>query len=128
MRLHHLGFVVASIDAYVSHLLIEKELRRVEDPLQNAHLALYKAFGSVYIELIEPRDETAFTWNFLQKNGSGFHHLCYAIADEAALQAHTQNMVPIRGPIPAPLFDNAMVWFFMNRNRQIVEFVKEPVI
>jgi hypothetical protein len=128
MRLHHLGFVVSSIDSYASNLLLQAELKRVEDPLQKARLALFSAFGSAYIELIEPLDTSAFTWNFLQKTGGGFHHLCYSVADEAAVAHHARHMVPVRGPLPAPLFDNAPVWFFMNRNRQIVEFVKEPVL
>lgn len=128
MRLHHLGFVVSSIDTYASHLLAQAELKRVEDPLQKAHLALFSSYGTAYIELIEPLNEAAFTWNFLHKSGGGFHHLCYAIDSEAELQQYTRDMVPVRGPLPALLFDNAPVWFFMNRNRQIVEFVKEPVL
>lgn len=123
MKIHHLGYLVNSISEYESHLVYQSKIKQVYDPIQKAELALYQTENGPFIELIEPKSEEAFTYQSLRKNGPGFHHLCYQLADSSALEIATERhlWIPIRKSLPAILFDNASVSFFMDRNRQIVE-------
>ncbi len=125
MKLHHIGYVVKDIEQYEKNLLFEKKVIELFDPVQNSKMALYSNFSESYIELIQPMNEQSFTYNFLQKNGSGYHHLCYEINSREELMklAADQKLISIKGPIPAILFDNREVWFYFSRNKQIVEFV-----
>ena len=125
MKLHHIGYVVKDIEQYEKNLLFEKKVIKLFDPVQNSKMALYSNFNESYIELIQPLNEQSFTYNFLQKNGSGYHHLCYEIKSREELMkvAADQKLISIKGPIPAILFGNREVWFYFSRNKQIVEFV-----
>jgi hypothetical protein len=125
MKFHHLGFVVSSIDKYEQNLLFEKKIREVTDPVQKAKLSLYKNYGSSFIELIEPLEESSFTWKALKNNGNMFHHLCYETdrpEDLYDLQ-EKQRWIEILKPVPALLFDSKSVAFYLDRNRQIIEIL-----
>ena len=125
MKLHHIGYVVKDIAQYEKNLIFEKKIKELFDPVQNSNMALYLNFTDSLIELIQPLNEESFTYNFLQKNGSSYHHLCYEISSEPELKelVDSQKLIKVKGPIPAILFDGRMVWFFYSRNKQIVEFV-----
>ena len=125
MKLHHIGYVVNDIVGYENNLLFERKEKEIFDPVQNSHMALYKNFSDSYIELIHPVNEESFTYNFLQKKGSGYHHLCYEVSsiEEMKNIAREQKLILVKGPLPAILFDNREVWFYYSRNKQIVEFV-----
>lgn len=125
MRLHHIGYVVKDIDQYEKGLIIEKKVKELIDPVQNSRMALYSNFSDSFIELIQPLNGEAFTYNFLQKNGGGYHHLCYEVSTREEMKNITgqQKMILVKGPIPAILFDNREVWFYYSRNKQVVEFV-----
>lgn len=125
MRLHHIGYVVKDIDQYEKNLIVEKKVKELFDPVQNSKMALYTNFSDAYIELIQPLNEESFTYNFLQKNGGGYHHLCYEVATREEMKdiVSRQKLIMVKGPIPAILFDNREVWFYYSRNKQVVEFV-----
>jgi len=127
ITLHHTGFIVNDIDAYEKHLFYERKVKDVIDNIQNARLALYENYGSsgVYIELIQPLNNDAFTMNALMKQGNHFNHFCYSVDTMEELQAIAADLrlIPILGPVPAILFDNKMVCFYYGRNRQVVEFL-----
>jgi hypothetical protein len=125
MKFHHLGFVVNNIEKYESHLVFEEKIREAIDPIQKAKLSLYKNFGSSYIELIEPLDECSFTWRALKKNGNMFHHLCYETDywEELFDWQERKRWIEILKPVPALLFDNKSVAFYLDRNKQIIEIL-----
>ena len=125
MKLHHTGFIVADIDQYEKNMLFEEKVGDVMDPIQNGRLALYRNFSNSFIELIQPLNDQAFTYNFLQKNGNAFHHFCYEIESEAELKSIVEKskLILVKGPVPAVLFDNRLVWFYYSRNKQVVEFL-----
>ena len=125
MKLHHIGYVVRDIAQYEKNLIFEEKIKELFDPVQNSNMALYRNFTDSLIELIQPLNEESFTYNFLQKNGSSYHHLCYEVGSESELKdlARDQKLIMVKGPIPAILFDGRTVWFYYSRNKQIVEFV-----
>ena len=75
MKIHHIGYVVKSIEKCRKNLIIEETVKEIYDETQKANLALIKA-QNIFIELIEPVSKESFTYNFLQK-GEGYHHLCF---------------------------------------------------
>ena len=79
MKLHHTGFVVADLAKYAKNHPLGECIAQVEDPLQNAKLAIFKNHSDILTELIQPLGESAFTWNALKKNGNHFHHFCYMV-------------------------------------------------
>lgn len=124
MKLHHTGFIVKDIERFSQNMVGEGLVHIIEDPVQNARLALYKNHSDVYIELIQPLNEQSFTWNFLQKNGEGFHHFCYeATPNEIENIVQQKKLIKILGPVPALLFDNRNVVFYVDRNKMVVEFL-----
>jgi catechol 2,3-dioxygenase-like lactoylglutathione lyase family enzyme len=125
MKLHHIGYIVKSINEYEKNLLFETKINDIIDPVQNARLALYSNFGASFIELIEPLNADAFTYAFLEKNGNAYHHLCYEVANEAEMKAITaqQKYLLFKGPLNAVLFEGKVVYFYYTRNKTIVEFL-----
>ena len=121
MKIHHIGYVVKNIEKYKKNLVIEKILKEVYDKSQNAKLVLIKS-ENIFIELIEPQNENAFTYNFLQKGG-GYHHLCYETTkEEAEYLIKEKKMIKVLNWVYAPLL-NGDVCFAYNRNKEVVEFV-----
>jgi len=125
MKFHHIGYVVNNITEWEKSIIYKSKINDIFDPVQNATLALYKNFDCQYIELIQPLGKEAFTWNFLTKNGEGFHHLCYNINDlnELNMIIKKYKLIPILNPVPALLFNGKYVTFYYSRNKQIIEFV-----
>ena len=125
MKLHHIGYIVNNISEYERNLLFENKIKEIYDPIQNSQMALYNNYGSAYIELIHPMNTNSFTYNFLKKNGHGYHHLCYEVADREEIVKISKDykLITIKGPLPAILFDNREVWFYFTRNKQVIEFV-----
>jgi len=104
--------------------MLREMVSEAEDPEQKARLALYSGHSDAFIELIQPMCDESFTWNFLQKNGEGFHHLCYeATLDEIMKYSVEKKLVKVLGPVPAVLFGNRDVMFYVDRNRMVVEFL-----
>ena len=66
MTLHHIGIVVNDITKYEASMIYEEKVAEVTDPVQQSVLALYKNFGSCYVELIQPLNENSYTMNFLK--------------------------------------------------------------
>jgi len=121
MKIHHIGYVVKSIEKYKKNLIIDEVLKEVYDETQKANLVLIKA-QNIFIELIEPTSKESFTYNFLQKGG-GYHHLCFQTSKEEAEEfIQNKKMIKVLDWVYAPLLDGD-VCFAYNRNKEIVEFV-----
>ena len=127
LKLHHIGFIVDNIEKYERSILYHEKTIQLYDSVQNAILALYSTGGGTSIELIEPQNEQAFTYNFLKKKGNGFHHLCYELPNIEVMNVITtsKRMLKIAGPLPAILFGGRDVFFFYTKNKEIVEFLLE---
>lgn len=125
INFHHIGIVVKSIDQYERQLFFEKKENDLIDELQSARLTLYKNFNNSFIELIEPLNENSPSYNALVKNGNHINHYCYSIDNYLSLTelAQARNWLKVMGPIPAKLFDNKNVVFYLDRNRQLIEFI-----
>ena len=125
MKLHHIGFVVQSIEHYEKQFIHNGKINEVVDIIQNAKIALYNGFGDYYLELIEPLNELSLTWNFLKSNKNSFHHLCYNLDSFDFIKefAEKRKLLHLFGPVNAILFNNKKVVFYYDRNRNIIEFL-----
>ena len=78
MKIHHLGIVVTDVAEALQALgLDETDIREmVYDPIQKNKLHfIYLKKNDLWLELVEPTDETASTHKFAKKFGMGLHHL-----------------------------------------------------
>jgi hypothetical protein len=125
MKLHHIGYIVKSIEDYEKHLFYEEKIVEVFDPVQNANLALYSNFGSSFLELIQPIDNQSFTHGFLEKNGNAYHHVCYEVAsvEEMKMHCEAKKYLLFKGPLQAILFEGKEVYFYYTKNKTIIEFL-----
>ena len=107
-------------------MVFEQKVADVIDPVQQARLTLYTHFaGDSFIELIQPLNESAFTWKSLEKQGNHFNHFCYSVdtLEEVSNFALENKLIPVLGPVKALLFDGKSVAFYYTRNKQIIEFL-----
>lgn len=87
-RLHHIGVVVADLDAAIAayEALGFGKPDRFAIPEQGIRAAFFPlATGSV--ELIQPTDPDGAIGRFMSKRGEGFHHVAYEVEDVDATLA-----------------------------------------
>ena len=123
-KLHHVGYVVENIDLFKTTFPPMNTILSVYDQVQKAKIELLASCSGSYIELIEPTIPSAFTWNYLKKNGQGLHHICYEGYSQLELEGlfFEKKMIKLRGPMPAVLFGKSVI-FAMTRAKCIVEFI-----
>lgn len=88
MRLHHVGIVVADIEAASRRYAILgfRDGEHIEVPEQGIVAIVYPA-GDGYVELIQPTDPEGAIGRYLAKRGEGSHHVAFAVPDIAAALA-----------------------------------------
>ena len=131
MKMHHTGFVVASISD-----VIESFCRSVrgtgwsqtwQDPIQRVRVAfIYPAGpGDPSIELVEPADEKAPVQKFLERGG-GLHHVCYEVHNIAAevAAATSRGLTVIRRPQPAVAFGGRRIAWVLTKEKLLVEYLE----
>lgn len=96
--IHHVGYVVADLDAALADLgrafATTVTHREVMDE-QGVEAVLCEGAGGA-VELISPLDPEGAIARFMDKRGEGFHHVAFAVADiEAALDALAEGGVEL---------------------------------
>ena len=123
--IHHLGIVVKSIDEYMQYSLFKNIKKRVYDSIQHSNIALLETNNDLYLEIIEPIDEKSTTYNFLNRNGGGYHHICFLLENQHQLNEiiEEKKIKIFWGPKPAILFNNKNIVFGFSRNKELIEFI-----
>ncbi|HUZ69281.1 MAG TPA: VOC family protein [Candidatus Saccharimonadales bacterium] len=81
--LHHIGWVVRSIDAARSHFEHELGLEfRSDEVFPDVRTAFFGA-GASMVELLEPRTKDSDIARFLARRGEGIHHLALRVQSVA---------------------------------------------
>ncbi|MFZ0211477.1 MAG: VOC family protein [Candidatus Acidiferrales bacterium] len=130
-RLHHIGFVVASIPevakGFAASLSGTWDERIFADPLQRVRVTFLKGPGSAeaLVELIEPDGPDSPILSFLKKGG-GLHHLCYEVK---SLENQLDFMRSIggkivRAPLPAVAFNGRRIAWVYTKYRLLLEFLE----
>ena len=128
-RLHHVGFVVASIEKSVESFARSLDLpwqeTGFEDPLQRVRVTFLGLPETPQFELVQPDGSDSPVQAFLARGG-GLHHLCYEV-DE--LDAHLRDQrtaggIIVRQPVPAVAFGGRRIAWFYTRGRLLVEYLE----
>jgi methylmalonyl-CoA epimerase len=88
-RVHHVAVVVRDLDAAVASFAgtLGLTLETVQDiPSDRVRIAFLPT-GESKLELVQPTDASTGVARYLEKNGEGFHHICYEVTDLAAALA-----------------------------------------
>jgi methylmalonyl-CoA/ethylmalonyl-CoA epimerase len=128
--LHHVGFVVSSIDGVVGSfsrsLSGDWNGEIYHDPIQKVRVTFLSTPGTdVRIELIEPAGEESPVRAFLEQGG-GLHHLCYEVKNcEAALAVMRQRRAMIvKRPKPAVAFQGRRIAWVLTAENLLLEFLE----
>jgi len=130
-RLHHVGFVVASIEkslpGFLTSLQGQAATDIIHDPLQKVNVLFLRTSPAepVLIELVEPAADDSPVRRFLDKGG-GMNHLCYQVPDLAlAVQEMTgRKAVVVNPPKPAVAFGGRRVAWLMTREWLLIELLE----
>ena len=131
MRLHHVGFVVASIEAsapgFVASLNMEWDGEIFYDLLQDAKVTFlrHSVPGMPLIELVEPGSPQSHLVKFLKRSG-GLHHLCYETnhLEEQLRSVVSVGSILVRKPAPAVAFEGRAIAWFYTPERMLVEILE----
>jgi len=133
LRLHHVGFVVASIEQamprFVRSLAATWDERVIHDPLQKVKVAfLTTRAGDPQIELVEPLGDGSPVFRFLQQGG-GLHHVCYEVADldEQLPEFRSRGAVIAKRPKPAVAFGGRRIAWLLTAEKLLVELLEEKL-
>jgi len=82
-RIHHVAVVVRSLDAALPLYrdLLGMPLESIMDVAQDRVRIAFLGVGESKVELVEPTDDTTGVARFLAKQGEGFHHVCFEVAN-----------------------------------------------
>jgi methylmalonyl-CoA/ethylmalonyl-CoA epimerase len=133
MRLHHVGFVVANIEASVpgmSRALLAHWNNEVfTDPLQQVRVTFLKGgHHNPLLELVEPLGQDSPVFRFLGERG-GLHHLCYEVF---SIPEHLDRIRATGGVIvsrakPAVAFGGRPIAWGLTREKLLLEFLQEAI-
>lgn len=132
-RLHHVGFVVAKIEACAPGLsralLADWSNEIFADPLQRVRVTFLKGGPqSPLFELVEPLGSDSPVFRFLS-GGGGLHHLCYEVL---SIPEHLDRIRAAGGVIvsrakPAVAFGGRPIAWALTRENLLLEFLQEAV-
>ncbi len=131
VRLHHIGFVVASIQesgqSFALGLGADWDGNIVLDPIQKVRVTFLQGRSGTdpLIELVEPADPNSPVTRFLERGG-GLHHLCYEVNN---LEGHLEfcksvGSTIIRPPVPAVAFGGRRIAWAVTRKKLLMEFLE----
>lgn len=131
-RLHHVGFVVSSIDqtvnGFAQALGLRWQAEVFTDPVQRVRVTFLGEPDAPQIELVEPGGADSPVGAFLAKGG-GLHHVCYETEDletELRHQRATGSII-VRSPVPAVAFGGRRIAWIYTRQRLLVEYLERKL-
>ena len=131
LRLHHIGYVVASIDVampgFVRSLGASWNGQVFHDPNQKVKVAfLTTRAEDARVELVEPVGDDSPVLRFLREKGGGLHHACYEVADleNQLSEFRSRGAVIAKRPKPAVAFDGRRIAWIITAEKFLVELLE----
>ena len=129
--LHHIGFVVSSIQAavqgFAEMLQFDWDAQVFHDPNQGVRVTFLQSrrAGDPLWELIEPVDEKSPVQSFAAKGG-GLHHVCFVAKnlEETLERARAQGAIVTRPPMPAVAFGGRRIAWVYTKGRLLIEYLE----
>ncbi len=141
MKLEHIGFVVEKIEEFARVLKaigFDDMTRPVADHNNNVYASFVPIGGNddVYLEVLEPVDDTSVVSGFLKRTGGGLHHLCFEVDDieKASKELEGLGFKMVSGPAMCPAYDENLdrtcegvtkISFFLLPNRLLIELLEK---
>ena len=131
-RLHHVGFVVSSIEqtvnGFAQALGLRWQAEVFADPVQRVRVTFLGEPDMPQIELVEPGGADSPVGAFLAKGG-GLHHVCYETEDLEAELRHQRasGSIIVRSPVPAVAFGGRRIAWIYTRQRLLVEYLERKL-
>lgn len=130
-KLHHLGYVVASVressSGFIESLGAKADSAIIHDPLQKVFVQFLRmpAQDEVRIELVSPVGPDSPVRAFLEKGG-GLHHICYEVSDleQAIAEARSRKCLLVRSPKPAAAFDGRRIAWVITPEKLLIEYLE----
>ena len=131
MALHHIGFVVGSIektvDRFARSISAQWDGQIIADPLQGVRITFLRSVASPsesLIELVEPAGAKSPVENFL-KRGGGLHHLCYEVNSLTAQLQLSRSLggLVVRQPMPAVAFGGRQIAWVYTADKLLTEYL-----
>lgn len=133
-RLHHVGYVTASIaesvEEYARATGLAWDGRIIHDPLQMVSVAFLGSGeeGTALIELVEPAGRRSPVNQFLAAGG-GLHHVCMEVPD---LDLHIQESrasgcTLVRVPLAAVAFGGRKIAWIKTPLGQLIELLQRSL-
>jgi methylmalonyl-CoA/ethylmalonyl-CoA epimerase len=84
-RIHHVAVIVEHLDPALAFWrdALGLELEVVQEMADDRVRIAFLPIGESKIELVQPTDDSTGAARFLAKNGEGFHHVCFEVANLA---------------------------------------------
>jgi methylmalonyl-CoA/ethylmalonyl-CoA epimerase len=108
------------------------------DPIQKVSASFVTAGDGqdVYIELLEPTDDSSPVTEFLKSRGGGLHHICFEIDDieEVVDQLTKKGLRMVCEPVECVGYDRSFkregtqptkIAFFLLPNKILIEFLQK---
>lgn len=132
-RLHHVGYVTASIAASVDEYSKATGLvwdgRIIHDRLQMVSVAFLNSDhgNAASIELVEPAGPRSPVLKFLEAGG-GLHHICIEVSDLTRYieASSASGCTLVRVPLPAAAFDGRKIAWITTATGQLIELLQCP--
>jgi methylmalonyl-CoA/ethylmalonyl-CoA epimerase len=131
LRLHHVGFVVASIEnempGFLRSLAAQWNGRIFDDPQQRVKVAfLTTRPEDPQLELVEPAGENSPVFHFLQDRGGGLHHTCYEVGnlDEQLASFRSRGAIIAKRPKPAVAFEGRRIAWVLTPQKLLIELLE----
>ena len=131
MALHHIGFVVGSIektvDRFARSISAQWDGHIIADPLQGVRVTFLRSIASPsesLVELVEPAGAKSPVENFL-KRGGGLHHLCYEVDSLTAQLQLSRSLggLVVRQPMPAVAFGGRHIAWVYTADKLLTEYL-----
>ncbi len=113
MHIDHIGVAVSDIEeAARVYKLLGLEIKNIEEvPSQKVRVAMLP-LGESKVELLEPLEPDSPIQKFMDKKGSGIHHLAVAVDDvQAELEKLKKEGVRLINEEPVPGAGGALIAF-----------------
>jgi len=127
----HIGYVVHSIEEnlkyYKKNFKFSQLTKKIIEPAHNVEL-LFVRNNDFFttIELISPLSKKSKVYNFLQKNGDGFHHIAYQVEkiENAILHFSKLNAIQICDIVKGAGHNNTKTVWMYTEKKQLIELIE----
>jgi methylmalonyl-CoA/ethylmalonyl-CoA epimerase len=134
MHLHHIGYVVESIEkampGFLRSLGARWDGQIFEDPHQKVRVAFLSTDSlDAQIELVEPAADDSPISKFLRERGGGLHHCCYEVGnlEECIFTMRREGALLAKNPKPAVAFRGRLIAWLLTSEKLLVELLQKEL-